>query len=106
MARGGKRPCAGRPKGALNRATIENKANIEQLARAHTEAALNTLVEIATKGTTESSRVSAATAILDRGYGKPRQSVEGQIDSDVTHHSGSLPPALAFLKRYSGDGES
>jgi hypothetical protein len=105
MARGGKRPGAGRPKGALNRATIENKANIEQLARAHTEVALRTLVEIATKESAgESARVSAATAILDRGYGKPRQSVEGQIDSDVTHHAGSLPQALAFLARHSAEG--
>lgn len=104
MASGGKRPGAGRPKGALNRATIENKANIEQLARAHTDMALKALVGIATGGASESARVAAATAILDRGYGKPRQSVEGHIDSDITHHAGSLPPALEFLARASGQG--
>jgi hypothetical protein len=44
---------------------------IQELARAHTMEALNALVEIATKGRSESARVSAAVAILDRGWGRP-----------------------------------
>lgn len=74
--RGGKRPGAGRPKGSRNRATEAHKGTLEALARGHTMAALESLVSIARDGASESARVSAAVAILDRGYGKPRQAVE------------------------------
>jgi phage terminase small subunit len=39
------------------------------------------LVSVAKKSESDSARVAAANAILDRGYGKPRQAVE---------HSGSI----------------
>ena len=45
--------------------------DIRDLARQHSEAALQTLVEIAAHGENESARVAAANAILDRGWGKP-----------------------------------
>lgn len=78
MARvGGKRAGAGRPKGAKNKATLENKASIEQLARAHTPVAIAALVRIVkSKVLPPAAIVSAAVALLDRGYGKPRQAVE------------------------------
>jgi hypothetical protein len=47
-----------------------------ELARQHTETALKTLVTIATAGQSEAARISAATAILDRGYGRPPQAVQ------------------------------
>jgi hypothetical protein len=71
--RGGKRSGAGRPQGRRNKATVAHKLTLEELARSHTEAALNVLVEIAQQGQSEAARVLAANAILDRGYGKPRQ---------------------------------
>jgi hypothetical protein len=74
--RGGKRPGAGRPKGSRDAATVEQKATLEELARSHTETALNVLVSVAEGSESDSARVSAATALLDRGYGKPRQSLE------------------------------
>lgn len=74
--RGGKRPGAGRPKGAVDRATAEQKATLEELARAHTETALGVLVQVAQKSDSDAARVSAATIILDRGYGKARQAIE------------------------------
>lgn len=52
-------------------------ANLKELARARTVDALKTLVDV--MGSTDSppaARVSAACAILDRGYGKPTQSTE------------------------------
>jgi hypothetical protein len=50
---------------------------ITELAKAHTETALATLVEIMTnKKATPSSRVQAAEAILNRGWGKPAQRIE------------------------------
>ncbi|WP_240233603.1 hypothetical protein [Devosia lacusdianchii] len=74
--RGGIRPGAGRPQGGKSRATKQAKATLSELARAYTTTALNVLVSVAQKGESESARVAAANAILDRGYGKPKQSHE------------------------------
>ncbi|GEO17452.1 hypothetical protein [Microvirga aerophila] len=70
--RGGKRAGAGRPSGRRNKATVEQKLTLEELARAHTDTALAVLVEVAQHGQSEAARVSAANSILDRGYGKAR----------------------------------
>ena len=52
-------------------------ADIRSLARAHTESAINVLAGIMTAPTApENARVSAAQALLDRGWGKPTQTVE------------------------------
>lgn len=74
--RGGRREGAGRPRGARSRATKEHKATLSDLARKHTSVALKALVGIAEKGESESARVAAANALLDRAYGKPSQSHE------------------------------
>jgi hypothetical protein len=85
--RGGFRAGAGRPAGRKSAKTLE----IEAAAKAHASDALAVLVEVATQGTSDAARVSAATALLDRGYGKPRQAVEhtgengGAIAVTVTH---------------------
>jgi hypothetical protein len=50
---------------------------IRQLARAHTNTALETLVEVAKSGKSESARVAAAVALLDRGWGRPTQPLAG-----------------------------
>jgi hypothetical protein len=95
----------GRPK------TIET---VRDLARAHTQAALETLVEIASSGESESARVSAASAILDRGWGKPTQPLAGDaemapIDMTVEDKSAEIArrqaEAKAILDRaFGGDG--
>jgi hypothetical protein len=71
--RGGARPGAGRRKGAINRATEEQKATIEELARSHAPEAIETLATVMKEGQTDAARVAAANSILDRGYGKARQ---------------------------------
>ncbi len=76
MAHGGKRPGAGRPKGAKDKLTREAGASLAEIAREHTESAISTLVQIAVSGESEAARVSAANALLDRGYGKAPQSIE------------------------------
>lgn len=54
---------------------------IRSLARGHTEAAINTLAGIMNASDApHAARVSAATAILDRGWGKPTQPVSGDED--------------------------
>lgn len=75
MAHGGKREGAGRPTGRRNAATVEQKATLTELAQQYTDIALRALVEVATTGS-DNARVAASTALLDRGYGRPRQAVE------------------------------
>jgi hypothetical protein len=51
--------------------------DIRSLARAHTASAINCLVGVMENGTSEPAKVSAAQALLDRGWGKPSQPVDG-----------------------------
>jgi len=52
--------------------------DLRSLARAHTHAALASLAGIATNGESESARVQACIALLDRGYGKAPQAHTGE----------------------------
>jgi len=98
MPRGGKREGAGRPKGTRSAATKNQIASLSDLAKMHTETALKALVEIAGEGVSESARVSAATALLDRGYGKPMQTV------DNTSSDGTMTPQI-ITRRIVDPGE-
>lgn len=70
---GGRRPGAGRKRGYVSQA----KRDIAERAKEHGDAALGVLVKIAKdEQQPAAARVSAANAILDRGYGKPMQAVE------------------------------
>lgn len=63
---------SGRPK-----ITLPDGRSLKDIAREHTLDAVQTLVEV--MGDTEAphpARVSAASAILDRGWGKPVQELE------------------------------
>ena len=62
----------GRPKGALNRSTLE----VREAARAYTAEAIKTLASIMRHGTSEAVQILAAKELLDRGYGKPAQASE------------------------------
>ena len=62
----------GRPKGALNRSTLE----VREAARAYTAEAIETLASIMRHGTTEAAQILAAKELLDRGYGRPSQASE------------------------------
>jgi hypothetical protein len=85
MARGGKREGAGRKKGSKDTrprfspviiAPAQEKRELREAARQFTEDALKTLAAICNQGQSEAARVSAACALLDRGYGKPTQQLE------------------------------
>jgi hypothetical protein len=76
----------GRPKG---------HGEIRELARRHTDTAVATLVEICKTGQNESARVTAATALLDRGYGKPAVPVaSADLPQKITFNIGTTlrPP--------------
>jgi len=54
---------------------------IRSLARSHTRSALKALVGVMQcKDATPAARVSAANAILDRGWGKPPQAIQSGDD--------------------------
>jgi hypothetical protein len=54
--------------------------DIRSLARSHTESALKVLAGIMNeKEAPPAARVSAATALLDRGWGKPAQTVDMNV---------------------------
>ena len=57
--------------------------DIKSLARGWTEASILTLGGIATNGESDAARVSAAIALLDRGWGKPNQPTESKIEGKV-----------------------
>ena len=76
MARGGKRPGAGRPAGSRNKTTNELRRSLSATAREFTPAALKALKDVASKGQSESARVAAACALLDRGWGRPAQGMD------------------------------
>ena len=68
---GGMREGSGRPLGATNKATSKLKLNLPELAREHTNDAVDTLVEVMKSGQSDSARIAAATVILNRVYGEP-----------------------------------
>jgi hypothetical protein len=50
-------------------------AEVRELARTHTAAAIERLVQEMTNGETSHARIAAANALLDRAYGKPTQPI-------------------------------
>ena len=78
MPKGGKREGAGRPKGVQNKATRP----LKEIARQHSEAAIQTLVSILAggEGVPAAAQVAAAKELLDRGYGKASTVLSGDED--------------------------
>jgi len=70
------RKTGGRQPGSLNKATAE----IKDLARNYTEAALKELARLSIEAESEQARVAAIKELFDRAYGKAPQSVEAGPD--------------------------
>lgn len=87
--RGGKRPGAGRKKKGAVAPTALQKIDLESVlaapapeeidgvAQRHARTAIAALVKQLIHGASESAKVAAANAILDRGYGKPAVEIGG-----------------------------
>jgi hypothetical protein len=59
-------------------------ADIRSLARAQTALAIRTLTGVCgSKAAPAAARVSAAQALLDRGWGRPPQPHTGEDDNDI-----------------------
>lgn len=71
-----------------------NGETVAELARAHTAKAIKTLVEVMTARANEpKDRIAAANALLDRGWGKPKESVD--LDARV---EGNAVPVIQFVR--------
>ena len=93
---GGRRDGSGRAKGTPNKVNQDLKG----MAQVYTKDALRVLVEIANDDEApKPARVSAAVAILDRGHGKPTQS----LDVD---HSANISNLMVQWVQSNGNGES
>src|SRR5262245_46897488 len=67
----------GRQKGTRNHLTAE----LKELCRQHTPAAITELIRLAQAAESEQVRVSAIKEILDRGWGRPTQPISGDDDA-------------------------
>lgn len=81
----------GRKKGTPNKAT----APIREAARQYTTQALQTLASVM-KGVEypAAARVAAANSLLDRGYGRPSQPLDGDGEGGPIKHSHDLSDEL------------
>ena len=77
---GGIRIGAGRPLGSRNRATADIKEGLSELAKTHTEAALEVIVDLMRHSLSDNVRLAAACSLLDRGYGKPTTATSLEVD--------------------------
>ena len=58
-------------------------------ARKFSGLAVDTLVELTKDSHTDSTRYAAATALLDRGYGRPAQSLDLHLSADARRRPAS-----------------
>ena len=65
---------SGNPKG---RPSI--KGEVETLARTYTVEALETLADLMRNSSSDNVRAAAANALLNRGWGLPRQAIDGSL---------------------------
>ncbi len=73
------RKTGGRTKGVPNKATAGLKAAFQK----HEKALVKALLAL-TESTDERVRVNAIKECLDRGWGKPAQTVEANLQGDIT----------------------
>jgi hypothetical protein len=90
----------GRPKGF---------AEVRELARHHTVAAIEKLVAIMTTGQSEQAQLLAANSLLDRGWGKPTQAITGDPEGPPIiheHRTAILAEISRIVTAGGGGGEA
>lgn len=86
----------GRPK-----VLLADGRSLSDIAKQHTEAAIATLVAVMEEGESDAARVSAANAILDRAWGRPKQELD--VDMNVR---GELAELLAQRRQRVAEGRN
>jgi len=92
----------GRPKGAKNKATAE----LQDLARQYTQAAIIELARLSVGAESETARVAAINSLLDRGYGKPTQEATIVHEGELTVLSAPVSAVNSFFADALGYRES
>lgn len=86
---------SGNPTGRA-KITLANGMTLREMAREHTEKALLALVKVIDDiQAPHAAVVSASTALLDRGWGKPTQPVSGDEDAPPVQFVGGTPEQWA-----------
>jgi hypothetical protein len=96
MPKGGKRPGAGRPKGAKSKVTLAARV----IASRYAEQILKQMAHLALNAEYETVRVSAGKEVLDRAYGKSIQPVSAQVEVGLSDEMKEL------MQRYDGQSRS
>ncbi len=79
-----------------------NGETVAELARMHTANAIATLAEVCNGlGNEPRDRIAAANALLDRGWGKPKESVD--LDAKI---ESSVVPVIQFVRQADPDPQS
>jgi hypothetical protein len=99
--RGGRREGAGRRPGSVNRVTAE----VRDLALEHGPAAVRDLARLCEHAQSETARVSACNAILERSYGKSVAGRPIRIDLPDTSNPEGITKAIAAIVRAVAGGE-
>lgn len=94
---------SGRPK-----VTLDDGRSLSDLAKEHTKSAVDALVSVLNdKASQASAKVQAATALLDRGWGRPHQttmatsgqlSLADELDAAVKREEARLKELRSFDK--------
>jgi coenzyme F420-reducing hydrogenase alpha subunit len=91
---GGKREGSGRPKGSLNKATLE----VKELFKPHAEAAISVVSELMESSDTPSAvRLNAAKLMIERAWGKSTDyfSYEDSLAVDEEEYEESIKKFLS-----------
>ena len=84
-----------RPTGMRNKAPLAQGAIFAELAKSYSHMVFNALVDMAINGRSDSARIAAENAILDRGYGKLKVILQRQgswqVISSLRCSRGSTP---------------
>jgi len=88
MPRGGTRIGAGRPKGRSNKRP-KGSVRLAVMAEPYAAEALDVLVNVMRSSKSDTARITASCAILDRRYGRPAAQVDvnRRSEVEVTYHS-------------------
>ena len=91
----------GRPKRPETIAKRELTKDVKELAKAHSKEAVETLIAVMQdKKAPHSSRLLAANSLLDRGWGKPQQTIDANV---TTNFDGMTDDELRkFIAREAG----
>ena len=80
--------------------------DVRSFARAHTRSAIKTLAGIMSNSEIDPKvRIQAAEALLNRGWGLPKQDVSVKTDQHVTHEPGAVSDFATWVKEALSEGE-